>query len=69
MKQASSFNRVVIAPRCQIGARVLILPGAIIGSRGFGNHHDGRMWREIPQLGSVRIGDDVEWQHLHEGFA
>ena len=58
--QARVGARVVIAPRCQIGARVLILPGAIIGSRGFGNHHDGRMWREIPQLGSVRIGDDVE---------
>lgn len=52
--------RVVIEPRCQIGARVLILPGAVIGGRGFGNYHDGQMWHEIPQLGRVVVGDDVE---------
>lgn len=52
--------RVVIEPRSQIGERVLILPGAVIGSRGFGNYHDGKMWHEIPQLGRVVIGDDVE---------
>ncbi len=52
--------RVVIEERCRIGARALILPGAVIGSRGFGNFHDGTMWREIPQVGGVVIGDDVE---------
>jgi UDP-3-O-[3-hydroxymyristoyl] glucosamine N-acyltransferase len=32
----------------------------VIGSDGFGNaRHEGR-WIKIPQIGSVRIGDDVE---------
>lgn len=53
--------RVVIHDGVCIGARVNILPGAVIGSRGFGNARgaDGR-WEELPQFGSVRIGDDVE---------
>ncbi len=51
---------VTIADRVIIGQRVLILPGAVIGSRGFGNAHDGKRWHAIPQLGTVRIGDDVE---------
>ncbi len=52
--------RVVIEGRSQIGKRALILPGAVIGSRGFGNYHDGEMWHEIPQLGRVLVGNDVE---------
>ena len=51
---------VTIADRVVIGQRALILPGAVIGSRGFGNAHDGKRWHAIPQLGTVRIGDDVE---------
>ncbi len=52
--------RVVVGARVQIGARALILPGAVIGSRGFGNAHDGKRWHAIPQLGTVRVGNDVE---------
>ena len=43
-----------------IGARVNIQPGAVIGSRGFGNARGENGWEEVPQLGGVRIGDDVE---------
>ncbi|MES2886189.1 MAG: UDP-3-O-(3-hydroxymyristoyl)glucosamine N-acyltransferase [Pseudomonadota bacterium] len=52
---------VVVGEGVSIGARVLVQPGAVIGSRGFGNARlpDGR-WEEVPQLGSVVIGDDVE---------
>lgn len=52
---------VLISEDVQIGARLLAQPGAVIGSRGFGNVRlpDGR-WEEVPQLGSVVIGDDVE---------
>jgi len=44
-----------------IGRNCLILPGAIIGSEGFGflDNPDGSYTR-IPQLGNVIIGDDVE---------
>ena len=53
--------QVTICHRVQIGQRVLIHPGAVIGSDGFGLalDQDGR-WLKIPQLGSVRIGDEVE---------
>ncbi|HXH03965.1 MAG TPA: UDP-3-O-(3-hydroxymyristoyl)glucosamine N-acyltransferase [Candidatus Competibacteraceae bacterium] len=43
-----------------LGERVLVHPGAVIGSDGFGLANDGGRWVKIPQLGSVRIGDDVE---------
>ena len=32
----------------------------MIGGRGFGNVRGPQGWEEVPQLGSVRIGDDVE---------
>ncbi len=44
-----------------IGKRCILHPGAVLGSDGFGNApEEGGRWRKIPQLGSVRIGDDVE---------
>lgn len=52
---------VTLCEGVTIGARLLAQPGSVIGSRGFGNVRlpDGR-WEEMPQLGSVVIGDDVE---------
>ncbi len=35
-------------------------PGAVIGSDGFGNAKSDGVWVKVPQLGGVRIGDDVE---------
>jgi len=43
-----------------LGQRVLVQPGAVIGSDGFGNANDQGRWVKIPQLGGVRIGNDVE---------
>ncbi len=43
-----------------IGKRVLIHPGAVVGSDGFGLANDDGVWVKVPQLGSVCIGDDVE---------
>lgn len=43
-----------------IGRRVLIHPGAVIGSDGFGNANDQGAWVKVPQIGIARIGDDVE---------
>lgn len=44
----------------RIGARCNIQPGAVIGSRGFGNAPTPQGWVEVPQLGTVVVGDDVE---------
>ncbi len=44
----------------RIGARCVVHPGAVIGADGFGNARSPEGWVKVPQLGSVRIGDDVE---------
>ena len=51
---------VVVAERCVIGSRCILHPGVVIGSDGFGYVWDGTAHRKIPQVGIVRIGDDVE---------
>jgi UDP-3-O-[3-hydroxymyristoyl] glucosamine N-acyltransferase len=43
-----------------IGERCIVHPGAVIGADGFGNAHSPEGWVKVPQLGTVRIGDDVE---------
>ena len=51
---------VVVLERCVVGSRCVLHPGAVIGSDGFGYVWDGKAHRKIPQVGIVRIGDDVE---------
>lgn len=51
---------VTLCHGVQLGVRCLIHPGAVIGSDGFGIANEGGRWLKVPQLGSVRIGDDVE---------
>ena len=51
---------VVISDGVIIGERVLLHPGVVIGSDGFGMAHEQGRWLKVPQLGSVRIGSDVE---------
>jgi UDP-3-O-[3-hydroxymyristoyl] glucosamine N-acyltransferase len=51
---------VTLCHGTQIGKRVLIHPGAVIGSDGFGNANDQGAWCKVPQIGRVRIGDDAE---------
>ncbi|MDA0261799.1 MAG: UDP-3-O-(3-hydroxymyristoyl)glucosamine N-acyltransferase [Proteobacteria bacterium] len=54
------FPQVVIYPGCEIGARALLHSGVVIGADGFGIARDREKWIKIPQIGRVRIGDDVE---------
>ncbi|VAX09693.1 UDP-3-O-[3-hydroxymyristoyl] glucosamine N-acyltransferase [hydrothermal vent metagenome] len=51
---------VSICHGVELGCRVLVHPGAVIGSDGFGLANDNGVWVKVPQLGSVCIGDDVE---------
>lgn len=53
-------SNVSIHHHARLGARVRIEANAVIGARGFGLVHTGTAWEAIPQLGSVRLGDDVE---------
>ncbi len=51
---------VAICDGAIIGERCLFHPGAVIGSDGFGlAEHEGT-WAKVPQLGTVRMGKDVE---------
>jgi UDP-3-O-[3-hydroxymyristoyl] glucosamine N-acyltransferase len=50
----------VISSGARIGDGSRIEPRAVIGSRGFGLARGPSGWEEVPQLGSVVIGDDVE---------
>ena len=51
---------VVVRERCRIGNRVILQPGAVIGSDGFGFAPDGESYFKIPQVGIVVLEDDVE---------
>ncbi|MEQ1440237.1 UDP-3-O-(3-hydroxymyristoyl)glucosamine N-acyltransferase [Fontimonas sp. SYSU GA230001] len=51
---------VYVGPRVRIGLRCQIQPGAVVGGRGFGNARGPDGWEEVPQLGTVIVGDDVE---------
>lgn len=53
-------SQVFVWHGVRIGARCNVQPGAVIGARGFGNIPSPAGWVEMPQLGSVAIGDDVE---------
>ncbi|MBX9811851.1 MAG: UDP-3-O-(3-hydroxymyristoyl)glucosamine N-acyltransferase [Burkholderiales bacterium] len=51
---------VTIYDGCQIGSRVILHSGVVIGADGFGiAMADGR-WLKVPQIGRVVIGNDVE---------
>jgi UDP-3-O-[3-hydroxymyristoyl] glucosamine N-acyltransferase len=54
------YPNVTIMDGCSVGDRVIIHAGAVIGSDGFGFAPEGRTLRKIPQIGRVRIEDDVE---------
>ena len=52
---------VNVNQHCQIGDRVILRPGVIIGNEGFGfAQDDKRHYHRIPHTGIVRIEDDVQ---------
>jgi len=51
---------VVLYPRTQLGQRVRIHAGTVIGSDGFGYVFDQGRHLKVPQIGNVIIQDDVE---------
>lgn len=52
---------VTLCDGTALGERCIINPGAVIGSEGFGFAPDPTSgWVKVPQIGAVRIGNDVE---------
>ena len=54
------FPHVVLYPGTELGNRVRVHSGTVIGSDGFGYVLDSGAHRKVPQIGNVIIRDDVE---------
>jgi UDP-3-O-[3-hydroxymyristoyl] glucosamine N-acyltransferase len=54
------YANVSIRERCVLGDRVILQPGAVIGSDGFGYEFVNGRHLKIDQVGHVELGDDVE---------
>jgi UDP-3-O-[3-hydroxymyristoyl] glucosamine N-acyltransferase len=57
---SSLLSRVNLYPGVSLGRRCILHAGAVIGADGFGFAPNDGTWVKVPQVGSVRIGDDVE---------
>ena len=57
---ARIFPNVTIYNDVKIGNNIIIHSGAVIGADGFGFANDREEFIKIPQIGGVRIGDNVE---------
>jgi UDP-3-O-[3-hydroxymyristoyl] glucosamine N-acyltransferase len=57
---SSLLSRVNLYPGVTLGRRCILHAGAVIGADGFGFAPNDGTWVKVPQVGSVRIGDDVE---------
>jgi UDP-3-O-[3-hydroxymyristoyl] glucosamine N-acyltransferase len=59
-RESRLHARVTVYDECLIGERAILHSGAVIGADGFGLAFDGERWVRVPQVGRVRIGNDVE---------
>jgi len=50
----------VVRPDCELGDRVVLNPGVVVGGEGFGFAPTAEGNVKIPQVGTARIGPDVE---------
>lgn len=51
---------VTLCHGVSLGERCLVHPSVVIGADGFGLAPDQGEWLKVPQVGSVRVGNDVE---------
>ncbi len=59
-EEVNLFPNVTLYPGTELGNRVRIHSGAVVGSDGFGYVQDGAIHRKVPQIGNVIIREDVE---------
>lgn len=52
--------RASVAAECVLGNRVRLQSGAVVGSDGFGYEFVKGRHEKVPQVGIVKVGDDVE---------
>lgn len=54
------YPGVNVLDHCEIGDRVILHSGVVIGADGFGYVWDGERHRKVPQAGRVVVEDEVE---------
>ena len=55
------YDGVKIYYNCVVGSNCIVHAGAVIGADGFGFEPDADgIYRKVPQIGNVVIGDDIE---------
>jgi UDP-3-O-[3-hydroxymyristoyl] glucosamine N-acyltransferase len=59
-EHSSLLANVTLRHRVNLGKNVTLHPGVVIGADGFGMAQEDGQWLNIPQIGSVRIGDNVD---------
>ena len=59
-EDSSLVANVTLCHSVIIGRNVIIHPGVVLGSDGFGIAQAADKWIKIPQIGSVKIKDNVE---------
>ena len=59
-KDCHVMANATIRERCVLGDRVILQPGSVIGSDGYGYEFSEGRHVKIDQVGIVEIGDDVE---------
>jgi len=52
--------RVFVGHGVVFGKRCIVQPGAVIGGDGFGFAPEKGTWVKVPQIGGVKVADDVE---------
>lgn len=59
-RDCALLPRAVLYANVQLGDRVVVHSGSVLGSDGFGYANEDSRWIKVPQLGHLEIGDDVE---------
>ena len=60
LKDSRVLANVTLVRDVQIGERCILHPASVVGSDGFGNAMTPDGWVKVPQVGGVRVGNDVE---------
>ncbi len=59
-KNSKIYSNVTVREDCFIGENCIIHAGCVLGSDGYGYIQDSSIHKKVPQIGGVRIGNNVE---------
>ena len=54
------YPHAVLYQFVELGERCVVHSGAVVGADGFGFDWDGKRQQKVPQVGGVKIGNDIE---------